>query len=370
MSARSSLFGISLASTLFSCGATKPTGTDAVAPRTDGATGAVCATSHAATPSTDGGAKLVVAIEVRGARDGRALCGLITSKVDEAVSPDIVDADIAKIWSRGTVDDVVARAEPSAGGQRLVFDVHERDRITGTRIDGLEKTNIESRDAILLPAGPLDPASVMEKERALLEQLKAAGFRHPEVRHHTEPGDGDKLELVFEVTAGPESRVAKIEFPKIDPARAKELQKLFITTPGGRLDEDALARDAMVAASYYYDRGMLKVDVHDPEVKESPDGTNLDVTINIEEGPVYHVGKVSFAGDLLDRAPSYVKRFWSLPQGAVFNRSTVAADLDKLDDYHRGQRFPAEHSVETNIDEKKHTVDVTVRLTKATTPAR
>lgn len=73
---------------------------------------------------------------------------------------------------------------------------------------------------------------------------------------------------------------------------------------------------------------------------------------------------MKIVGDLLDREAEYKKRFWSSAPGATFSRSVIAADIERIREYHRSQGFSAEIDPETDLEADKKLVNMTIRLTK------
>ena len=72
-------------------------------------------------------------------------------------------------------------------------------------------------------------------------------------------------------------------------------------------------RDLLLIQAHYWDRGYVQVKVANPLVELSPDKQSMYITISIEEGPQYRLGKVDVTGELL--APREV-----LPRSACRSR--------------------------------------------------
>src|SRR5437667_328736 len=76
----------------------------------------------------------------------------------------------------------------------------------------------------------------------------------------------------------------------------------------------------------YLDRGFVNVKVEKPWVSISSDKRYIYVTIPVEEGEQYSIGRLDFAGDLLlpkDR----LRKLMGSSEGELFNRSKLAKDI-------------------------------------------
>ncbi len=327
--------------------------------------GSVCAeiaTLSTAPEPLDPTTAPVVRVEVRGAKKAAELCAAIQSKPGVQVNDRTVAADIHRIWDTGRIEDVVVARELAPGGVVLAYEVTTLGRFTGARIDGIGSAGIGSEADFLPSPAQLDVVTIHEVERKLERALADQGYRHATTKTRTEARDEDGPELVFEVDLGPRSVVRSITFPGIAATRAGEITRLFVTHEGAPLVAEALDRDVIVATAYYYDHGMINARVHPPVVSETGEG--LDLAITIDEGPVYKIGAVHFAGDLLDRESDYKKRFWTTPEHGIFNRSVIAADIDRIREYHRSQGFVADVEPESDVKTDKLVIDMTLRVKK------
>ena len=71
-----------------------------------------------------------------------------------------------------------------------------------------------------------------------------------------------------------------------------------------------------------------------PEIEMSADKAFLYITIPIEEGEQYKIGKIDFHGDLLLTKDEYFKHM-SVRPGETFNRSKLGKDIQGLNDLYK-----------------------------------
>ena len=131
--------------------------------------------------------------------------------------------------------------------------------------------------------------------------------------------------------------------------------------PRGRLRQRDLL---LLIQAHYWDRGYVQVKVSSPLVELSPDKQSMYITISVEEGPQYTLGKVDITGDLLETKDFYLSRV-SVKPGEIFNRSKLSDDLQKLTDYYKDKGYAyVNASPATPVNEKTRTVDVIFEIQK------
>jgi outer membrane protein insertion porin family len=147
-----------------------------------------------------------------------------------------------------------------------------------------------------------------------------------------------------------------------------DLHKVMQTREGGLLSfisgagtyrGEALERDVQAVQALYLDRGYVTVKVGTPAVALSPDRRFIYVTIPVEEGEKYTIGKIAFEGQLLEQEPK-LRKILKTRGGTIFSRSTVAADLFALGDVYKdlGHAY-ANVTPLTATDPEKRIVDLT-----------
>jgi outer membrane protein insertion porin family len=144
----------------------------------------------------------------------------------------------------------------------------------------------------------------------------------------------------------------------------REGSLLSILTSAGTYREDAFQRDLLLIQAHYWDHGYVQVKVGSPLVELSPDKQSMYITISIDEGPQYTLGKVDVTGDLLESKEFFLSRV-SVKPGEIFNRSKLSDDLQRLTDFYKDKGYAyVNASPATPINEKARTVDVIFEIQK------
>ena len=88
----------------------------------------------------------------------------------------------------------------------------------------------------------------------------------------------------------------------------------------------------------------------------------MDIKLRVKEGPVFKVRQVKFAGDLVGNAAMYLRDAWRTKTGAVFSRKAVVEDVENVKRLHVSKGSSADVDIETMLDPKSNSVDLTVRI--------
>src|SRR5207237_8474790 len=122
--------------------------------------------------------------------------------------------------------------------------------------------------------------------------------------------EGNEVELIFNINEHAKVMVKEIVFLGATQVKAEDLKGVMLTQEGGYLSfltnqgtyrEDAFQRDLQIIQMAYFDRGFINVRVDKPIVTLSPDKKFITITLRVEEGESYKVGKLDFSADLLVR---------------------------------------------------------------------
>lgn len=244
---------------------------------------------------------------------------------------DRIDRDIKAIYGMGFFDDVWVSTKPSPQGPVLVYHVKERPYVTGIEFEGIDKVIREDVEAVInvRERNILDPRQAWLGIQQARKLYTSEGYPDASIEYELRPGEDNTAEIVYSIEEGPLVRVADIRLEGVRVFKQRALRKLMTTrsewmlswlTGAGLLNEDELATDVERLTAYYYDNGYIHVRVDEPFIERVDDG--MVVTIRIEEGPLFKIGEITFAGQLLlpeDRLLAISR----LTAGGVFRASEL-----------------------------------------------
>jgi outer membrane protein insertion porin family len=175
------------------------------------------------------------------------------------------------------------------------------------------------------------------------------------------------VDVLYVVEERAKVEVKEIRFLGNERVAAEELEAVMVTKRGGYLDfmrgggtfrEDAFQHDLQAIQVAYLDRGFLTVRLGTPTVALSPDRRYLFLTIPVTEGDQYRIGKVSYAGQLLDREEQLRFVTQTRPH-EMFSRARVAQDLFALADVYKdlGHAYANVNPI-TDVHAEERIVDI------------
>jgi outer membrane protein insertion porin family len=298
----------------------------------------------------------------------------ITAQPGQPLNEATVDQDVKAIYRMGFFESVNATVDQQAGQAILTYHVKERPLITDVRTEGMNEikpTADEVVGAIKLHPGVVeDPQLVQASIQALRQVYQSKGYLDANITFRTVPGPNNTAIGVFHVNEGPQVAISDIKFVGNKAFSARKLSGLMETRKHnllsrffntGTLDRSKLQQDTDRLTAFYYNHGYLQVHIGDPVVTRH--GNKISVTVNIDEGPVFRVGKVGVAGDLKFPKNDLTSKLTLKPK-KVFSGADMEHDVLTLSDFYsdRGYAF-VNVDPRTQVDPAAHRVDVTYLVT-------
>jgi outer membrane protein insertion porin family len=297
----------------------------------------------------------------------------LRSQAGTRLNEDTVDSDIRALYRMGFFENVEANLSQENGQWVLTYRITERPLIREVHIEGNKKLNRNDLEA----AFKVRPNTIFEpdKVRRGIEDAKAQyekkGYLDATIDYSTAPVGENEVILTYKVAEGEVVRIAKLIFEGARAFKPRELKKVMQTkekwlfsfiTGAGNLDNEVLKTDSERLTAFYYDHGYIDVRIDEPKVERQPDG--LSVTIKIDEGDQYKVGKVDIAGELLPDMKAARGKL-NLTSGEVFRASKLRDDITALTEVYGDQGYAFVNvTPDTAVSPAEKTVDVTYKVSK------
>jgi len=209
----------------------------------------------------------------------------------------------------GFFEDVQIDTEESPGGKSVIFKVSEKPSIGKITLLGTKK--IDQKD--LMDVVGIKKYSVINRKaiKDSIERLKdhyhQKGYYHVEIKESIEDLPNNEVALVYKINEKDKAYIREISFEGNVAFDDDDLKNLMETsekgffsflTESGNLDKKKLEGDIFKIKSFYKNNGYIKARVGGPDISyKAREG--LIITITINEGPQYAIGKLMFEGDLL-----------------------------------------------------------------------
>jgi outer membrane protein insertion porin family len=295
----------------------------------------------------------------------------LVSKIGGKLELAKVREDIRAMWKMGFFAEISVEVEPSEqGGVILTFNVKEKASIRKVLISGnkgVELSKINEvldlkRDAIL------DVGKVKRNRQKIHDLYVEKGYYLASVAYEIKPVNESEVDVWYIIDEQSKVEIREVSFIGNKSISDSELRSVIATRKGGALgflsdagtfQEDVFERDLVIIQAFYYDRGHINVKIGTPQIRLSRDKRYMYLSIPIDEGPVFRIGKINFKGDLMGAKSKYYDRL-SIKAGEVFARSKVGKDINSLNDFYKDKGYAYVNVTPlTNINLENLTVDLT-----------
>ena len=290
---------------------------------------------------------VVGGIEVEGNRrvEVDAIKAAMSTKVGAPLSEAGIQQDVRAVMKLGYFADVAIDEKGPPDRPTLVVKVAEKPSVQDWRIDGADEISVDDlKEAVDLKRyAILDLASVRKSVKKLQEKYTEKGFYLAEVSYKVEDRPDNQVVVVFLVNERAKVQVRRIHFVGNDNVSKEEIVPFMQTQEGGYLaflssagtyKEDSFQRDLQAIQAVYLEKGYVNVKVGKPTIALSPDRTALFISIPVEEGEQYTIGKLDFSGELLGMRP-FLPQMLQSREGKLFVRSEVGHDIFAVADFYK-----------------------------------
>ena len=319
----------------------------------------------------------IARIRFRGNRkvEDDALLVNLRLKPGMVLSKELLQEDVRTIWRLGYFEDVEVETTEAEGGLIVTFVLKEKPTIRKIYVSGHDEVGLTKINEVLdlKKEQVLDLAKLKRNVEKIRELYLQRGYYMAEVDYELRRERPGEVDVYFRVHENSKVEIRRVNFTGNRHVTDEELRGIILTQPGdifsaltssGTYREDVFQRDILLVQSYYFDRGYINVKIGDPRMELSPDRRSLYITISIEEGHQYRIGRLDVKGELLESRQTYLERLQAKP-GDVFNRTQVAQDVQNIADLYKDKGYAYVNSTpETHVDDKRRIVDLTFDIQK------
>ena len=321
----------------------------------------------------------VASVTVRGNRriEASAILARVGTKAGARYSPAQIARDVREVQALGFFRNVRVFSEPTPEGRRVIVEVEESPVVRQISISGNESIDGEKiRDILTLTTGAtLDYPLLFENRERIAALYRAEGYYLADVSYGIEPLGEASVSINFDVNEGGKLKLRAIEFVGNEQFSDRQLRAGFQTRiwrfwslatswfdRSGTYSEPLFIQDLRGVEKLYTDAGYLRVEVGEPVVVAEKEG--LTVTVPIQEGQRFRVGKLEITGDdTVDLAALH--ELLELKEGDIFNRSFLTEDVARLTEFYADRGFYfANVTPLSNLSASTEIVDVTFQVRK------
>ncbi|MCC6749600.1 MAG: outer membrane protein assembly factor BamA [Deltaproteobacteria bacterium] len=330
-----------------------------------------------ATPARAERAPLVGRIAFQGNRkvEEAAMRAALSSREGLPYSAARVAADVRSIWRMGYFEDVQVNLLISSRGLVLVYVVKEKPSVRKIVVAGNDEVELDKINEVLdlKREGILDVSQIKRNAEKIRDLYTEKGFYLADVTYRLRKVSKTQVDVLYDIRENAKVVIRRITFIGNRAASDDDLKAVMGTQEGGYFSfltssgtyqESAFERDLLLMTALYYDRGYINVKLATPRVTLSPDKRFMYITIHIEEGLQYRLGKLDIRGDLLWPRKELMADL-TVRRGEIFNRTKLGKDVMALTDRYkdRGHAY-VNITPLTSIDADKRIVDLTFDVQK------
>ena len=274
-----------------------------------------------------------------------------------------------RLMATGAFDMIGYRFAPAKDGKGYdaTIEVSELGQMYPLRFEDLPASDAQLR-AWLKQKDPLFgdkiPATKPEIDRYvqwLSEYLAGNGYREPVAGKVTSETNSDLIVLFRPAKARPS--IARVKFTNTGDLPAGMLQTAMhgvavgalYTEPDFRVLLDTTARPR------YEARGMIRVEFPKIETEPAKDVDGIEVTVQVEPGPAYKLGRVSFTGS--DSSNRELAKLANLKSNESVNFDDVKAAQERIaQSLRRSGYLQAASQVKRDVNDRDHVVDLAFEI--------
>jgi len=245
-----------------------------------------------------------------------------------------IKKDIEEIYSMGYFEKCDATLEDNA----VVFMVKEYPVIIKIETKG----NSEVKEKDILDAIGLKKFDILNTRllKTSIDRIKGLyrerGYYQVEVKSETTPTEGG-INLTFEITENNQLYIEDISFDGNEHLSSRQIKGIMETSTRwplgifsheGTYQDSVLDTDLLRIEQLYGDNGYIQAKVGRPKIDIKEDD-GIYITIPISEGPLFTIGAIDVAGDLIKPREELLSVV-DLKPGDVMNRAKIQENIERL----------------------------------------
>ena len=283
----------------------------------------------------------------------------IFSRANDVYNEQALERDFMALWNTGYFDDIRLEVTDSEkGGKIVTFFVREKKLVRSIDYKGmstLQQSDVldefKKRKVGLSIQSQYDPVVIRRAEVVLQDMLAAHGKMFATVRHRTRNIPPNSMALTFIVVEGPMVKVGSVHFAGNHVFSSHDLARsMKYSRPAGlppwfywfhkTYDKERIEADLENIRDVYRDHGYFYALAKEPQTKMVDTrrrwpfffyswgrGKRVDLTIPVEEGLQYHLGRFVIRGNTLFK-DQFLKNVSRLKEGDLFSLAKVRKAIE------------------------------------------
>ncbi len=308
-------------------------------PSAEAEAAAAASRTETALPATAANAGIVRSVLIRGTErlEAETVRSYLNLSIGDRYDRDRTDQALKALFASELFADATIRDDNGA----LTVEVKENPVINRIVIEGAKRVKEDKiREEIRLA-----PRQIFTRSKAradvgrILELYRRSGRFAAAVEPKIVLLEQNRVDVVFEMTEGPKSKVRQINILGNEKFKEGEIRKQFATkqsrlwrffSSNDTYDPDRLAYDQQKLRQFYLTKGYADFRVASSVAELTPDGRDFIVTYVIEEGERYKFGKVDLESQIRDIKPAEFKALIRIKDGDWYDAQQIENTVEGL----------------------------------------
>ena len=289
----------------------------------------------------------------------------IFTKPGDIYDPAALERDFNSLWNTGYFEDIKFLREQTPKGWRLIVQVKEKPTIR--EINYVGTSSVSQSDILdrfkqdkvgLVVESQYDPTRIKRAEVSIKNLLSEHGRQFATIRTEVRQIPPAAVSITFVVKEGPKVKVGKIKFDGNKNINSRTLRaamknlkpigiphSIFLESIFAKTyDATKLEEDTERVRAEFQNRGYFKANITDPKTEihdtghkafhipllQAGPGKAVDITMPIEEGDKYRLGKITFKNNKEISNIAALRSLFPLKDGDIFSREKVAKGLENM----------------------------------------
>lgn len=319
--------------------------------------------------------RIIADIQIKGNQriESDAILRLMQSKIGGTYKPNQLSEDLHAIYNMGYFDDLKVESQSGPEGRIIIFHVKEKPTIRRIKFSGNQHYNDDKlKENLTISTGSiLNIFKIRSNINVITDLYKEDNYHRAKVEFKIHPLENNQADLEFVIDEGSKLYITNITFIGNHAFTDKQLLKQISTSPkgffywissSGDLDRAVLDQDVGRLNAYYHNQGYIQARIGEPQIDILED--EIHVTIKVEEGSQFNVGKVDISGDLIFPKEELLKDL-TIDDVEHYSREKLQNDVIALTDAYAAEGYAyADVMPQISEDKDNLVVDITYRIKK------
>jgi outer membrane protein insertion porin family len=247
------------------------------------------------------------------------------------------DESFKALFATGLFQDVKINLQ----GSTVVVTVVESPIINRVQFEGNKdvKSDTLAGEVQLKPRSIYSRARVQSDVQRILDVYRRQGYYAAQADAQIIELDNNRVDLVFEIREGPETKVVGINFLGNTAFSDSELRGVITTTessildflkPTSVYDPDRFNLDRELLRRYYLKNGYADMRVVSAVADVDREGRGFFLTFTVDEGPLYKFGGIDVQSTLPSLNPAALSGLVMTTSGDVYNADLIDKTVERL----------------------------------------